>query len=210
MLSNSLDPSTLPSSSELSELALVFPSLDYLPSYVSALESGWSPNTVRPEARFDELEAIQKDAAVFVESLIDLDATGGPIQLPDGSTVPKLPGYRKWIVSPITKTFLGSYGFRWVKGSNELPPYCLGHIGYAVVPAHRGKGIASIGLKMLLEEVPDRGLDYVYIHCLPDNIASKRVIEKNGGVYLGVFVTTPGYGSVEELKYRIDLEKRLA
>jgi hypothetical protein len=74
---------------------LVLPSLVYLPSYVQALESGWSPNNVRPEARFDELAMIEQDAAKFVAGLVDLDATGGDIQLPDGSTVPKLPGYRK-------------------------------------------------------------------------------------------------------------------
>jgi predicted acetyltransferase len=189
---------------------LVLPSLDYLPSYSQALASGWSPNNVRPEARFDELEKIQKDAAGFVAGLFDLDATGGDITLPDGSTVPKLPGYRKWLVDRSTKTFLGSYGFRWVKGSNELPPYCLGHIGYAIVEAHRGKGLATLGLKLLLQEVPEQGLSYVYIHCLPHNIASKRVIEKNGGEYLGIFVTTPGYGSVEELKYKINLTKNIA
>jgi predicted acetyltransferase len=190
--------------------ALVLPSIDYLPSYIQALTSGWSPNNVRLEARFDELDLIRQDAVKFVADLVDLDATGGDITLPDGSTVPKLPGYRKWLVDPSTKTFFGSYGFRWVKGSNELPPYCLGHIGYAVVEAHRGKGLATLGLKLLLQEVPEQGLSYVYIHCLPHNTASKRVIEKNGGEYLGMFVTTPGYGCVEELKYKINLKKNIA
>jgi predicted acetyltransferase len=189
---------------------LVLPSLAYLPSYVQALTSGWSPNNVRPEARFDELALIEQDPETFLDGLVDLDATGGDITLPDGSTVPKLPGYRKWLVDPSSRTFLGSYGFRWVKGSNELPPYCLGHIGYAIVEAYRGNGFATLGLKLLLQEVPERGLSYVYIHCLPHNTASKRVIEKNGGEYLGIFVTTPGYGSVEELKYKINLKKKIA
>jgi predicted acetyltransferase len=191
-------------------IQLSWPHLDYLPSYILALESGWSPNNVRPEARFDELASIQQDAAKFVAGLVDLDAKGGDIMLPDGSSVPKLPGYRKWLVDQATKTFIGSYGFRWVKGSNELPPYCLGHIGYAIVEPYRGHGFATLGLKMLLQEAPEQGLSYVYIHCLPNNVASKRVIEKSGGQYLGVFITTPGYGSVEELKYRIDLEKKPA
>jgi RimJ/RimL family protein N-acetyltransferase len=146
---------------------LLWPSRDYLASYIAALESGWSPNNVRPEARFDELALIQKDPAMFVASLVDLDAIGGDI---------------------------------------ELPPYCLGHIGYSIVETHRGKGFATLGLKMLLKEAPTQGLSYVYIHCLPHNLASKRVIEKSGGKYLGIFVTTPGYGSVEELKYRVELE----
>jgi predicted acetyltransferase len=148
---------------------LVWPSLDYLANYIAALESGWSPNNVRPEARFDELALIQKDPARFVAGLVDLDAIVGDI---------------------------------------ELPPYCLGHIGYSIVEAHRGKGFATLGLKMLLKEASAQGLSYVCIHCLPHNLASKRVIEKSGGKYLGIFVTTPGYGSVEELKYRIELETK--
>jgi predicted acetyltransferase len=191
-------------------VSLILPSFGYLPSYVAALTSGWSPNNTRPEARFDEIEQIEQDAERFLSGLVDLDATGGDIKLPDGSTVPKLPGYRKWLVDQSSKTFLGSYGFRWVKGSNELPPYCLGHIGYAIVEPHRGQGLATLGLKLLLQEVSDQGLSYVYIHCLPHNIASKRVIEKNGGEYLGIFVTTPGYGSVEELRYKINLKKNIA
>jgi predicted acetyltransferase len=80
-------------------------------------------------------------------------------------------------------------------------------LNYPMARRYRGKGFATLGLKMLLKEAPAQGLSYVYIHCLPHNLASKRVIEKSGGKYLGVFVTTPGYGSVEELKYRVELEK---
>jgi len=36
--------------------------------------------------------------------------------------------------------FAGSIGFRWQPGTSALPPHCLGHIGYAVVPWKQGRG----------------------------------------------------------------------
>jgi hypothetical protein len=79
----------------MQEMTLVWPSRQYLPSYVEALRRGWSPDNVRGQAAAqEELERIAADADAFVSSLVDKDATGDPITLPDGTTVPRLPGYR--------------------------------------------------------------------------------------------------------------------
>ena len=91
------------------EVDLVWPALDYLPSYVDALERGWSPDNVRLAAGQDELRAIGRDAAGFVRSLVDREATGGPIALPDGSHAARLPGYRRWMWDG---DFCGSIGLR--------------------------------------------------------------------------------------------------
>jgi hypothetical protein len=37
-------------------ITLVWPADRYLESYAQALQAGWSPNNLRPDARFDELE----------------------------------------------------------------------------------------------------------------------------------------------------------
>ena len=58
-----------------------------------------------------------------------------------------------------------------------------GHIGYGVRPSQRGKGYASALLKMTLEKAKARGLDRVLLTCGKGNIASARVILKNGGKY---------------------------
>jgi predicted acetyltransferase len=187
-------------------IRLVWPGMAHLTDYRLALEQGWSPNNLRAEARIDELAAIAQDPEYFLRSLVDVQAQYGPVVLPNGETVPKLPGYRRWLVDDIANTFLGSFGFRWQANSNELPPYCLGHIGYSIVAAHRKLGHATEGLRQLLLDAPKRGLRYVYITCSPDNIASQRVIEKNGGRFIHKFVTQAGYGGHEELKYRIDLD----
>ena len=43
-------------------MELVWPAAAYLPSYVAALERGWSRNNMRPEAGREELEQIARDA----------------------------------------------------------------------------------------------------------------------------------------------------
>jgi predicted acetyltransferase len=76
---------------------LVWPSREYLAGYISALERGWSPNNLRPQAGQEELVQIQAEAARFLDSLVDREAQGRFVALPDGSTVPRLPGYRRWL-----------------------------------------------------------------------------------------------------------------
>ena len=99
--------------------------------------------------------------------------------------------------------FSGSIGFRWQQGTEALPPTCLGHIGYSVVPWKRGRGYARRALAELLQDVESRGLRYVDITTAPDNFPSQRVIEANGGVLVEEFVTPAALGGVRELRYRI-------
>jgi predicted acetyltransferase len=101
--------------------------------------------------------------------------------------------------------FCGSIGFRWQPGTSALPPYCLGHIGYAVVPWKRGRGYATRALALLLQEVRGEGLEYVELTTEVTNLASCRVIEANGGVLVERFTLPSYYGGKEDLRYRIFL-----
>lgn len=58
-----------------------------------------------------------------------------------------------------------------------------GHIGYSVPPDDWGKGYATHMLALALETCDALGIRDVLITCHPDNVASARVIEKNGGIY---------------------------
>jgi len=185
-------------------LQLVKPALEFLPEYKSALERGWSPDNVRADvATREELQKIAADPAAFVAALDDPQAKGGPIKLPDGSTVPRLPGFRRWMWDG---AFCGSIGLRWQPGTSELPPHVLGHIGYAVVPWKRGRGYAKHALALMLIEARRAGLTFVYVTARPDNVASHAVIRANGGRLLECFHEPAAYGGHESLRFRIDLK----
>ena len=179
---------------------LVVPSRALLDGYVAALRTGWSPDNLRPQVAQEQLAAIAADADAFLAGLVDREAKGGPITLPDGSQVPRLPGYRLWITDG---EFCGSVGFRWQPGTTELPPHVLGHIGYAVVPWKRNRGCATRGLALMLREARREGLDHVTITTEPDNVASQRVIEANGGRDPERFVRGAQYGHTVGLRYRL-------
>ncbi len=180
---------------------LIWPSAEFLPGYIAALSQGWSADNTRGKLAADEeLAKIAIDAAAFLDSLVDRDAKGDPVKLPDGSEVPRLPGYRRWLWDG---EFCGSIGLRWQPGTEALPPHCLGHIGYAVVPWKQGRGYATEALRRLLPEAHAEGLKYVEVTTDPDNFASQRVIEANGGVLVEHFTKPEHFGSKPGLRYRI-------
>jgi predicted acetyltransferase len=186
-------------------MQLIKPSLDTLPGFADALERGWSPDNVRGAAAAREhLDAIKRDPAAFVARLDDVEAKGAPVTLPDGSTVPRLPGFHRWMWDG---GFCGNIGFRWQSGTSALPSYVLGDIGYAVVPWKRGRGYASRALALTLPAARDYGLTYVELITDPDNIPSQRVIEACGGKLVERFREHEAYGGKESLRYRIDLQK---
>jgi predicted acetyltransferase len=183
-------------------MQLVWPAPEYLASYADALRQDWSPNNLRPEAAREELRRIAHDPARFLRDQVDRQAQGPPVILPDGSTVPRLPGYRRWMWDG---DFCGVIGLRWQNGTMELPPHVLGHIGFSVVPWKRRKGYATRALELLLPEARQEGLEYVELTCDVENMASQRVIERNGGQLLGRFQKPAVYGGAESLRYRIPL-----
>jgi predicted acetyltransferase len=83
----------------------------------------------------------------------------------------------------------------WVDGTeylgrlqirHRLTPWLLGaggHIGYDVRPSARRRGHATAMLANALPIAAGMGIDPVLITCDVDNVASRRVIEVNGGVY---------------------------
>lgn len=197
-------------------LALAVPSRLLLPCYRDALLRGWSPNNFTPDrTRLDELERIEADVDSFLAGLDDLEARAGDIRMPDGSLVPRLPGFRRWMIDTDANAdgspaFAASIGFRCTRGTSALPPFCLGHIGYSVVPWRQGQGVASLALMALLQELRSAaglldGFTYLELTTQPDNRASQRVIEKCGGRFVEAFAAPTLYGDHTEFRYRIPL-----
>lgn len=61
-----------------------------------------------------------------------------------------------------------------------------GHIGYAVLPKFRNQGIATQILRLALDTARMQlNIEDPLVTCDETNTASRRVIEKNGGIYEG-------------------------
>jgi len=87
----------------------------------------------------------------------------------------------------------------------ELPPYCLGHIGYGVVPWKRNKGYAKKALQLMLNEIKYCGLPYVELTTDVENEVSQKVILKCGGQLVGEFEKWPSNGGGKGKRFRIDV-----
>ena len=185
-------------------MKLVWPSLEHLPGYEAALRKGWSPDNERGDiAAQEELEKIAADPDEFIASRVDREAAGDPIKLPDGSVVPRIPGYHLWLWDG---EFCGVIGFRWQPGTTQLPPHCLGHIGFTVVPWKRRKGYATRALEQLLPIAAEEGLEFVELTTDADNETSQKVILANGGVFVETFAKPEQYGGDAGHLYRIQLQ----
>jgi predicted acetyltransferase len=182
---------------------LVSPSLVHLPSYRDAVVRGWSPSS--DPGGLERIScALESDPAAFVASLEDRHAHCAPITLPDGSTVPRLPGFEMWMWD---SDFCGRIQMRWQPGTTDLPPTCLGHVGYSVVPWRRNRGYATAALRQLLPLAREVGLPWVDLTTDADNIASQRVILANGGRLVEQFAKPESYGEQQaSLRFRIRLD----
>lgn len=177
-------------------LELIAPDRAHLPAYAAALRTGWSPSTTT-DVSGAFLAAIDADADAFLADLVSSD---GVVVQPDGTTRPKLPQIIRWMWD---NEFVGSINLRWQCGTDDLPPHVSGHIGYAVVPWKRRKGYATEALRMMLPEAKTVGLRSVEITTDVGNDASRRVIERCGGVH--VATRDNPFTGLPKLHYRIDL-----
>jgi predicted acetyltransferase len=178
------------------------PDLSHLPSFVEAAERGWSMDLRGSAAASEQLEKLRADPQGFLDSLEDRLGAGAPIRLPDGSAVPRLPGFQRWLWDG---EFCGSIGLRWQPGTMALPEYCLGHVGYGVVPWKRKRGYATSALAQLLPEARALGFPHVDLTTDPGNLASQKVIAANGGFLVGTFIKPVQFGSTPGLLFRISL-----
>ena len=76
---------------------------------------------------------------------------------------------------------VGAIGIRW----KQVPVLMTfgGLIGYSIRPSQRGKGYASEMLKLALDKFKNTNIENILITCKDFNIASKKVIERNGGIF---------------------------
>lgn len=97
---------------------------------------------------------------------------------------------------------VGFINIRW-----KAVPKLLGNggfIGYSIVPSERGKGYGSEMLRLSLKEIPRTIFEKVLVTCKDFNLASKKVIEKNGGILENTYYNEEN--GCNYLRYWIDIK----
>ena len=84
-----------------------------------------------------------------------------------------------WIIDG--EKFIGRISVR--HRLNDVLMHIGGHVGYSIRPSERHKGYGSIALGLVLPKVRELGIEKALLTCLKTNEASRRIIEKNGGVF---------------------------
>jgi predicted acetyltransferase len=154
---------------------LVRPSVLYQESFLEAVNE--LPE--EDQAQFiyilrEEAKDIRNNFAKYVQALLDLE-TKPPAPLVCDTVY--------WAVNDAT--FLGRISFR--HELNDFLRNVGGHIGFAVRPSFRNLGLASQMLSRVLKTERALALKEVLVTCFEDNVPSRKIIEKNGGLLSGSF-----------------------
>jgi predicted acetyltransferase len=144
---------------------LTRPCWDYQDSYIAAvyeyieenLEPTWHPEILK--SRFDEFLEVMRQAET--EPLAGM-----------------APATQYWMIVPGVG-YAGDLSLRH-RLNDSLRRYG-GHIGYTIRPSQRGKGYGKLLCKLGIEAARQRGIGAILITCDDDNLASRRIIEANGG-----------------------------
>ena len=85
-----------------------------------------------------------------------------------------------FLVGVIENKIIGRISIRHIL--NEYLFNLGGHVGYGIAPSERKKGYGTQLLKLALPVVRSIGIDKILITADDENIASWKIIEKNGGI----------------------------
>ena len=156
----------------------------------------------------------------FFQAMAEFESEGNR-QIPENMTKEQFPAYVQRLLDQSagknlkeghvpSKEFwiidAEGYAGRIILGLSFIPdPDRFGnHVGYAVRPSKRRKGYATKALQLLLDEARKLKIDKLMPICDEANLASRKVIERNGGVLVEtVPIDKARYGG---LRFIIDLD----
>ncbi len=149
-------------------LELIYPSMDHRDMWIDILNE-WTETEedVTPYALFYR----QDDFDVFLKKT---EESHQGINLGD-----HVPATTYFLIGESRDRILGAVNIR--HRLNEAQLLRSGHIGYGVRPSERKKGLGNEMLRLALLKCREMGLESALVTCDKDNIASAKVIMKNGG-----------------------------
>lgn len=152
-------------------MELVKPSINYKKEYISFVKQIRRNNEIESSYTF-KLSFLKFNFQKFLDYLECIS------EYPKGEILIPMTNY--WAVE--AGKIVGRITLR--KNSNEDLFRYIGNIGYIVAPEERGKGYATEMLGLLKPIAKEKGYRKLLITCNRNNINSKKVIEKNGGIFL--------------------------
>jgi predicted acetyltransferase len=156
-------------------MELVFPSEAYKESYIEAVREFQADNSFPLKKKlYDKISALELEACF--EKYVDriLGKARGE-NLPEGW----VPATTYWLVD--NGEYMGKVNIR--HRLTESLEKIGGHIGYDIRPSKRGRGYGSQVLKLALPKAREIGITRALLTCDATNTASRKIIEKNGGVF---------------------------
>jgi len=91
----------------------------------------------------------------------------------------KVPSSTYWLID--NSEFIGHVNIR--HHLNNRLKKIGGHIGYEIRPSKRKLGYGTKILKLALEKTKKLGIEKTLVMCNPENTGSRKIIEKNGGIF---------------------------
>jgi predicted acetyltransferase len=151
------------------------PSVEYQASFIQAVKEFQSeppPFNTGSMGRYQDvsLNDLEVNFDAFLQGLDDF-AAGRNLK-------PGLvPQSTFWLID--NREFIGRASVRHFL--NESLTRVGGHIGYEIRPTRRGRGYGNLILRLALEKSRGLGIDRALVTCDSVNLASRRIIEANGG-----------------------------
>ena len=168
---------------------LSMPQVQYRESFIAAIQE------FQAEGRYQQwdISTLLADFPGFVQQLSRRASHPVPGRVPESLF---------WLIGDDHQTYIGRVSIR--HNLNERLRIIGGHIGYEIRPSLRKQGYGLLICKLGLEQAWKLGLRRVMVTCDEDNIASRKIIEANGGILDSCeVVDKPG---ILCLRYWIDLE----
>lgn len=176
-------------------MELVLPSVDYKASYIAAVKETQADSDTTDRTRGYQkfsVADLKKDFEAYVQRKRD-ESEGR--NLPEGY----VPHTEYWLVDG--GAYIGGVNIR--HRLNEHLEKFGGHIGYDIRPSKRNKGYGTKILELALKKARELGITRALVTCNADNTASRKIIEKNGGVYENTLRDEAA--GVDKLRFWIDI-----
>lgn len=177
-------------------MELVEPSAEYKDSFIEAVKEFQNDDDYTHRNQWYRKQSIPELEADF-EGFVAREVSHAR-----GENIPEnyVPYSTFWLVDG--GKFIGQTNVR-----HQLNDHLMqigGHIGYDIRPSERGKGYGNEILALALQKAKELGIDRARLTCDIRNIPSRKVIEKNGGVFDSQ-IFNPEMGQ-DCMRYWIDLK----